>query len=53
MCELCKGTHVIHIYTSYSIKFAPCPICRPHQDADARFLALYQKFFIEDDLKGA
>lgn len=48
MCELCNGSHVMHIQTSYSTKYQDCPVCGPYPDADARLVALYNRFFPTD-----
>ena len=32
MCQLCKGTHVIHEVSSYSIRTSCCPECGAESD---------------------
>jgi hydrogenase maturation factor HypF (carbamoyltransferase family) len=32
MCDICKGTHVVHAVGSYSIQFSCCPVCGPEPD---------------------
>lgn len=45
MCQLCNGTYVIHIRSSYGIKFETCPICGPvpADEQQAKLIAIYRE----------
>ncbi|MRX54809.1 hypothetical protein GJU41_12575 [Bacillus idriensis] len=45
MCNLCNGTHVVHVDTQSSISFHNCPNCGPEskENQKARYELLYAK----------
>lgn len=41
MCNLCKGTRVIHEESQVSILYQTCPTCGPYTKEEARLRAQY------------